>query len=209
MDNIVKKLPFIINPNLKLHSPNFKISWHVIDFNILQTEAFFESAGRQTLFYNGKCEIITQYDRGQLDIIYSHQTNWNTLKLQRKMRMVIRDSIIKRAEEVLPMRLHYWEQMKDLYASKVTVSSKLRKNVLGNCSWKKEIRLAPVIVLFPQNYLDEVILHEMAHLKYMHHRKSFWEYLSILLGKDAKQSKKESCLFLGKYAELFYFIMKK
>ena len=56
---------------------------------------------------------------------------------------------------------------------------------------------------------DEVILHEMAHLKHMHHRKSFWEYLSVLLGKDAKQSQKESCLFLGKYAELFYFIMKK
>ena len=99
--------------------------------------------------------------------------------------------------------------MKNLYASKVMVSSKLRKNVMGNCSVKKEIRLAPIIILFPQNYLDEVILHEMAHLKHMHHRKSFWEYLSVLLGKDAKQSQKESCLFLGKYAELFYFIMKK
>lgn len=123
--------------------------------------------------------------------------------------MVIRDSIIKRAEEVLPMRLHHWEQMKKLYASKVMVSPKLRKNVMVNCSVKKEIRLAPIIILFPQNYLDEVILHEMAHLKHMHHRKSFWEYLSVLLGKDAKQSQKESCLFLGKYAELFYFIMKK
>ena len=181
----------------------------MIDFNILQTEASFGSAGRQTLCYNRKCEIITQYNQGQLDIIYSNQTNWNTLKLQRWVRMVIRDSIIKRAEEVLPMRLHHWEQMKNLYASKVMVSSKLRKNVMGNCSVKKEIRLAPIIILFPQNYLDEVILHEMAHLKHMHHRKSFWEYLSVLLGKDAKQSQKESCLFFGKYAELFYFIMKK
>ena len=115
MEDLVKKLPFIINPNLRLHSPNFKIGWHVIDYNILQTEASSGSAGRQTLCYNRKCEIITQHNQGQLDIIYSNQTNWNTLKLQRWVRMVIRDSIIKRAEEVLPMRLHHWEQMKNLY----------------------------------------------------------------------------------------------
>ena len=68
---------------------------------------------------------------------------------------------------------------------------------MGNCSVKKEIRLAPIIILFPQNYLDEVILHEMAHLKYMHHCKSFWEYLSVLLGKDANNPKKKVVCFLG------------
>ncbi|MBR5613216.1 MAG: M48 family metallopeptidase [Bacteroidaceae bacterium] len=97
MENLKEKLPFIINPNLRLNSPNFNISWHLVDFNIL----------------------------------------------------------------------------------------------------------------FPQAYLDEVILHEMAHLKYMHHRKSFWQHLSGLLGRDANQAKIESSLFFCKYAELFYFIMKK
>ena len=89
MGDIVKKLPFIINPNLRLHSPNFKIGCHMIDFNILQAEASFRSAGRQTLYYNQKCEIIAQYNQGQLDLIIYNQTNWNTLKLQRWVRMVI------------------------------------------------------------------------------------------------------------------------
>ena len=111
--------------------------------------------------------------------------------------MVIRDSIIKRAEEVLPMRLHHWEQINNLYASKVMVSPKLRKNVMVNCSVKKEIRLAPIIILFPQNYLDEVILHEMAHLKHMHHRKSFWEYLSVLLGKGCQTISKRKLSVFG------------
>ena len=209
MENLKEKLPFIINPNLRLNSPNFNICWHLIDFGILQTEAFFQGLGRQTFFHSKRCELIVEYNQGLLDIIYSCQTNWDTLKLQRWIRMVIRDAIIKCAEEVLPKRLHYWEQQKNIYANKVTVSPLLRKNVMGNCSWKKEIRLAPIIVLFPQVYLDEVILHEMAHLKYMHHRKSFWQHLSSLLGKDSNQSKIESSLFFCKYAELFYFIMKK
>lgn len=55
----------------------------MIEFKILQTGASFRSAGRQTLYYNQKCEIIAQYNQGQLDLIISNQTNWNTLKLQR------------------------------------------------------------------------------------------------------------------------------
>ena len=161
------------------------------------------------MFYNKQYEFIVQYKQGQLDIIYSNQTNWNTLKLQRRLRIVIRDAIIERAKEVLPIRAHYWEQTKNLYANKITVSMLLRKNVMGNCSLKKEIRFAPIIVLFPQQYMDEVILHEMAHLKHMHHRKSFWQYLSILLGKDAKKSNQESNLFFSQYADLFHFIIKK
>lgn len=209
MDDLRQKLPFILNPELRLNTPYFKIYWHLIDFHILQTEASFEFPGRQVLFYNKQYELLVQYGQGQLDIIYSQQTHWDTLKIQRWLRIVIRNSIIERAKEVLPVRAHYWEQTKDLYASKITVSMSLRKNVMGNCSWKKEIRLAPIIVLFPQQYMDEVILHEMAHLKFMHHRKRFWQYLSILLGKDARQSQKESTLFFSRYADLFYFIIKK
>ena len=209
MENLEEKLPFIINPNLRLNSPNFNISWHLVDFNILQTEATFPCNGRKSFFHGKRYELIVQYNEEQLDIIYSSKTDWDILKLQQWIRMVIRDAIIKRAEQVLPMRLHYWEREKNIYANKVIVSPLLRENVMGNCSWEKEIRLAPIVVLFPQAYLDEVILHEMAHLKYMHHRKSFWQHLSGLLGRDANQAKIESSLFFCKYAELFYFIMQK
>ena len=142
MENLEEKLPFIINPNLRLNSPNFNISWHLVDFNILQTEATFPCNGRKSFFHGKRYELIVQYNEEQLDIIYSGKTDWDILKLQQWIRIVIRDAIIKRAEEVLPMRLH------------------------GNI-------------------------------------------LSGLLGRDANQAKIESSLFFCKYAELFYFIMKK
>ena len=80
---------------------------------------------------------------------------------------------------------------------------------MGNCSVLKEINLAPMIVLFPLPFMDEVILHELAHLKHMHHCKSFWAHLSQLLGRDARELEKESDLFFSKYADLFFFLMKR
>ena len=58
MEDLVKKLPFIINPNLRLHSPNFKIGWHVIDFNILQTEASFVSAEDRLCVITGNVKSL-------------------------------------------------------------------------------------------------------------------------------------------------------
>ena len=61
---------------------------------------------------------------------------------------------------------------------------------------------------FPIEFLDMVILHEMAHLKYLHHRKSFWAHLSVLLNDDAKQQKELRDIVLSKYADLYDFLMK-
>ena len=69
MENLKEKLPFIINPNLRLNSPNFNISWHLIDFGVLQTEAFFQCLGRQTFFHCERCELIVEYKQGLLNII--------------------------------------------------------------------------------------------------------------------------------------------
>ena len=56
--------------------------------------------------------------------------------------------------------------------------------------------------------MDETILHEMAHIKYHHHRKSFWNYLSILLGSDAKEKKMLYDIAISKYWEFYTFLMK-
>ena len=56
--------------------------------------------------------------------------------------------------------------------------------------------------------MDETILHEMAHLKHHHHRKSFWDYLSVLLGCDARENKLLHDVAISKYWELYTFLMK-
>lgn len=61
---------------------------------------------------------------------------------------------------------------------------------------------------FPLELVDEVMLHEMTHLKYMHHRKQFWDYFSLLLGKDAKLYKIKENEFFTKYDDMIEFLLK-
>ena len=63
-------------------------------------------------------------------------------------------------------------------------------------------------MIFPQEMMDDVILHEMAHLKYLHHRKPFWDFLSKLIGMDARKQKLVNDAVLSKYWDLYVFLMK-
>ena len=83
-----------------------------------------------------------------------------------------------------------------------------RRNIWGQCSIYKQIFLPPKIVVFPLELIDEIILHEMSHLKFMHHRKQFWEYFSFLLGRDAKLCKMKESVFFAKYDEMIEFLLK-
>ena len=107
---------------------------------------------------------------------------------------------------MLPARLHYWEAQKNLKAKSVKVK-KLRKTTSGCCSIDGCIELSPKILLMPESYMDSVILHEMAHLKYLHHRKSFWNFLTILLGEDSNMQKVKMDIDMGiRYLYLDYIL---
>ena len=133
--------------------------------------------------------------------------DFTNIRLQKWLRENIRNAIVERAKIVLPQRLHELETRHQLYA-KCVIVKKLRKGTLGRCSVYKQIWLSPLIVIFPQELMDGVILHEMAHLKHLNHRKPFWDFLSILIGTDAKEQKMIENMALSKYWELYVFLMK-
>jgi predicted metal-dependent hydrolase len=60
----------------------------------------------------------------------------------------------------------------------------------------------------PQALIDSVIFHEMAHYKHKHHRKSFWNFLSQLLGEDSRTQKEAMDIVLSKYWLQIKFLMK-
>ena len=208
MANKIIEPLFWINPNFRLQFPYFSIKWYKIDHQVLLQEALQESMDK--MVYQTKKNlmmIVLRNDHSGLDLVYSDFTQFDNLRLQRWLRINIRDQIIIRAKEVLPQRFHEIEAIKHIKAKGVRVK-KLRKGVLGQCNSFKIISLSPVLVIFPIDFLDMVILHEMAHLKYMHHKKTFWAYLSVLINDDAKQQNDLRDIVLSKYISLYEFLMK-
>lgn len=199
---------FIINANTRINSRYFRLSLHRIDYETLLMESYFLHPNRKAYVKSELCSVVTEFDGICLSIIYSDKTMWDNRLLQHWLRLRLKECIIEAAERVLPARLHYWESQKGLKAKSVEVKL-LRQKVLGQCYHNGLITLSPKILLMPERYMDSVILHEMAHLKYHHHRKSFWDYLSKLLGEDAKIQKTRMDLDMGiRYSYLDY-IMKK
>lgn len=200
--------PFWINPNFRLNSPHFHFSWFKADMNILRQEAMIKSVERKVYQTNTQCIVcMICPDHSSLDIVYADNTSFGNLRLQKWLRETIRDEITARARLVLPNRLRELERKHNLFGNKVMIK-KLRGNTMGCCSIYNDITLMPGLIIMPQPLIDSVILHEMAHYKYKHHRKSFWNFLSQLLGEDARMQKGAMDIALSKYWLQIKFLMK-
>jgi|SRR5574344_474744 predicted metal-dependent hydrolase len=206
MENMNKEYTFLFNPNFRLQSKYLHVNSFLVDNEIIQTESQFSPLENKYVS-NGSCSVIVIREISDLSIIYSEQTKWENPRLQSWIRKQIKTYIIDIAENVLPRRLHYWEKEKNLYAKNVLVK-KLRSNVLGQCDNSKTICLSPRIILLPQSSMDCVILHEMAHLKFMHHRKSFWNFLSELLGEDSVDQRARADVENSKFYLYSKFLLK-
>ena len=209
MEHQIKKEPqFWINPNFRLNSPHFRFAWFKADMTVLRQEAMIMSVERKVYQTSTQCVVcMITPDHSSLDIVYADKTKFDNLRLQKWLRETIRDEITARAKIVLPSRLRELESKNNLYGNRVFVK-KLRGNTMGCCSVYNDISLIPELIIMPQALIDSVILHEMAHYKHKHHRKSFWNLLSQLLEEDSQKQKKAMEIVLSKYWLQIKFLMK-
>lgn len=203
----MKEPTFKINPRFRLTTKHLSVVWHCVDRLTAECEAAIEISDRFIYKDKAKVELLAQYHDGILDMIYHDSTDFETKKIQKWLRELLRDIILRIAQVILPARVKYWENMKGIQGTGVTVK-RLRKNVLGQCTYSNHITLQPFLVIFKQEWADGVILHEMAHYKYKHHRKSFWNFLSTLIGKDSKLAKVKDDIELSPYYNYYLYLMK-
>lgn len=203
----VKDPTFKINPRFRLTTKHLSVIWHCADKLTLECEAAINIPDRFVYQDKNSVELLVQYHEGLLDMIYHDATDFDTKKIQKWLWELMRDTILRVAKEVLPARVKYWENMKGLHGTGVTVK-RLRKNVLGQCSYSNHITLQPFLVIFKQEWADGVILHEMAHYKYKHHRKSFWDFLSTLIGEDSRLAKVKDDIAMSPYYNYYLYLTK-
>lgn len=203
----MKEPTFKINPRFRLTTKYLSVVWHCIDKITVVCEAAMKISDRFVFQDKGCIDLLAQYHDGVLDMIYHDATDFETKKIQKWLRELMRDTILRVAKVILPARVKYWENMKGLHGIGVTMK-RLRKNVLVQCSYSNHITLQPFLVIFKQDWADGVILHEMAHYKYKHHRKSFWDFLSTLIGKDSELTKVKDDIAMSPYYNYYLYLTK-
>ncbi len=112
----IKEPTFKINPRFSLTTKHLSVVWHCVDKFTLECEAALKMPDRFVYQDKGSVELLVQYHDGILDMIYHDSTDFETRKIQKWLRELMRDTIHRIAKVVLPARVKYWENLKGCMA---------------------------------------------------------------------------------------------
>ena len=79
------------------------------------------------------------------------------------------------AKEVLCKKVAYYESLMGVKAEKITITSARRR--FGSCNAKNEICFSFYLMLYPNEAINYVVVHELAHIKHHNHSKEFHQFL--------------------------------
>lgn len=106
----------------------------------------------------------------------------------------------KEGEKSLRKAVHHYSSLMRLFPKVVRVSS--AKSLWGTCSSDKSLSLNWRLVATPPSVLNYVVIHELAHLKYLNHSPDFWSLVSHFC-----QKYKEQEIWLKKNAYAMDFLL--
>jgi len=93
------------------------------------------------------------------------------------------------AKIYLKERIYFFAEKFNLDVNKVTIRD--TKTRWGSCSHQNNINLSFHLMKLPDELIDYVVLHELAHTKEKNHQKPFWDLLDTFCDGQAKKQDKE------------------
>ena len=82
------------------------------------------------------------------------------------------DVLRRRAKEVLPGKVAYWANVMGVAPSGVKITS--ARTRFGSCSGKNSLCFSLYLMLYPDEAIDYVVVHELAHIRHRNHGPDFY-----------------------------------
>lgn len=83
------------------------------------------------------------------------------------------------ASEKLPPRVNYWAERMGLSPTYLRITT--AKGRFGSCNSRGGICFSCFLMLYPEEAIDYVIVHELAHLKHLNHSSAFYRLVEQTL----------------------------
>ena len=77
-----------------------------------------------------------------------------------------------KAKEVIAKKVEFYASKIGVTYNKITIRS--QRSRWGSCSSKGNLNFNCILMLFPDEIIDSVVVHELCHRKYMNHSKQFY-----------------------------------
>lgn len=85
----------------------------------------------------------------------------------------------KKAKEILPQKVAYFSEIMGLKPANVKITS--AKKRFGSCSGKNSLCFSYQLMLYPDEAIDYVVVHELAHIKHRNHSARFYSLIEKYL----------------------------
>ena len=91
------------------------------------------------------------------------------------------------AELLLPQRVDYYSNIMGVKPTGVKITSAQKR--FGSCSSKNSVCFSYMLMLYPPEAIDYVVVHELAHIRFHNHGKEFYRFIESILS-DYKSREK-------------------
>ena len=89
------------------------------------------------------------------------------------------EALRKKARSILTNKTEHYSKIMGLKYGRITITG--AKTRFGSCSSKGNISYSYRLMLYPEEAIDYVVVHELAHLKEMNHSKRFYALVENIL----------------------------
>ena len=79
----------------------------------------------------------------------------------------------QKAKEIIPTLVDKFSKEMNLYPT--SIKYRKNKNTWGSCNYKNGLNFNILLIKFPIEIIEYVVIHELAHIKHKNHSKRFWD----------------------------------
>lgn len=151
----------------------------IIDINSLEIRAnkYFTIQDAKKLIVKKEAWILKAFERLNDKVANENEYYFLGKRYQKESGFELDDFYKNEAIKLLPALVQKHSKLMQLFPSAL----KFRKNKtrFGSCSGKNSISLNILLMKYPQEVIEYVIIHELAHIKHKNHSKHFWNFVEI------------------------------
>lgn len=127
---------------------------------------------KHTLVFEQSAKLGTRIDDTLIKIRLAPNTKPNDDEVVIKIKQAIKRALINEAKDYLPIRTYQLAKQYNYNLNDISV--KPMKTRWGHCSNQKNIVFNIYLLMLPDELIDYVICHELAHTLHMNHSQAFW-----------------------------------
>jgi len=83
------------------------------------------------------------------------------------------------ASKMIPEKTVHYADIMELYPEGIRITA--ARTRFGSCSGKNRLCFSCFLMQYPQEAIDYVIVHELAHIKHKHHQCEFWSLVESIM----------------------------